>query len=51
MCVLISHVGELRWKEVKLPKDTADQGQSQNSVKLQNWKKKCNLCAESQYLI
>ncbi|XP_023615420.1 zinc finger protein 740 isoform X7 [Myotis lucifugus] len=43
--------GVIRLKEVKLPKDTAGQGQSQNSVKLQSWKKKGNLRAESQHLI
>lgn len=41
--------GKTEIEEVKFPKDTADQGQRQNSVKLQSWKKKYNLCAESQY--
>lgn len=32
--VVISHLGKLRFKEVKCPKDTADGGQRQDSVKL-----------------
>lgn len=32
--VVISHMGKLRFKEVKFPKETADRGQRQDSVKL-----------------
>lgn len=32
--VIISHMGKLRFKEVKFPKEIADRGQRQDSVKL-----------------